>query len=219
MLLPYAIVRADSQLAVDRGACDEPLTRVSASGLAMVVGQQAESRPSPASFMTVVTAVHESTVCLPMRLTEAAFDGDSAVRVLESGAARFHRMLDAFEGADEWSVTVPSSKNVSLSSRRASANGHGGTGLAYLEQRRRELDAAAGVSQEVSILMQTLSRLIAPRSRDTRALSLSGGGRSLAVLVDRSTDAYELLCSAADRAAAPCIVSGPWPPFSFTSMS
>lgn len=217
MLTPYAIVRSCEDPAAFTDAHDAPLVGVHASGLTLLVGEAIDARADAEAFMDAVTDVHESCACVPMRLGEPLENETAGRRLIETGADRFHKLLDQLEGVDEWSIVVQ--PPAVLQQVEAKPLGAGDAGRGYLEQRRRDLDVAGGMRPEVSAVLAELSRSFAPVVRETRTLPGAEGAGSLAMLIDRKSDAIAAFRERTSCVALPCTLTGPWPAFSFVSLS
>jgi hypothetical protein len=223
MLTPYAIVRPDAEPPAITDHAGRSLRAIEASALALLVGEPIDPAADAEGFMETVAAIHDHAPCVPVRLDDPLPDETAGRRLLETGADRFVRLLDRLDGADEWSVLVepppaePASPRVPAAPDADDSTAAGG--LSYLRRRRRDLDTAAGMHPAVSDLIAHLATTLAPAVRDTRTIATRNGAGSLALLVDRDLDIGAHFRAAAADATLPCTLSGPWPPFSFVSLT
>ncbi|MEO0609296.1 MAG: GvpL/GvpF family gas vesicle protein [Planctomycetota bacterium] len=215
-ILPYAIVRDGACAPVDRGALGEAIVHIRSSGLQMIAGSEPEGRPTPDGFLQVVAAVHRETACVPMQLVQAMIDADAAVRLLCAGAARFHGLLDLFDGAEEWSLKVEPLENAALLPEEVSQSDAGESGRDYLLRRRGEVAEAAGFPRQLVPRLHDVCRRLAEHTRRVRLIPGRDACGSIVMLIDRGIDARGLAEPVAADLAAATVLTGPWPPFSFT---
>ncbi len=212
----YAIVRAPAVLqdtAGDRlvGLDGHPLDALEHAGLALLRSVGPAPTTRPVEFMRSVLRIQNAQACVPLRAEESPVDDRAATSLLRSGKDRFEKLLDLFQNAEEWSVSIPAAVSAEHPHEDKA------TGLGYLEKKKRDFALADGIDPGANDRAHELVQGIASNLRTWRVVSSRSGGASLVMLVERGqieqvADALE----AHDDAGA-LTLSGPWPPFSFTN--
>jgi len=225
VITPYAILRATDAPVVSElpGADGDRLRFVPRGDLAVIVGAPLRPDRDAHAFMDALCRIHDRCPCLPLRLDAPLGGADAAVRLLDAGCDRLRRLLDRVEGCDEWSIRVEPLPHSLLERKPPMSEtgpepepGAGGRG--YLEQRRRQMAADAGLAPGVCEVIAGLAQRLARVSRDTRAIPMADGAGSLALLVQRRRPVEDWFRSAAEDCPSPCALTGPWPPFSFVTL-
>lgn len=228
MIHAYCIRRAaePSPAPTLRGVEGAPIRSLSRSGLALWVSDLAALPPTPERLRAhdrVVRAALATATPLPIRYGAGAFRGDAAaLGALEERAADFRESLDRVAGRIEAGLRVewvhpPSSEAGPTAAETAPA---GGSGRAYLEVRRRKLQAAETLRTHAAETLDRVESALALDDVPSRRTLLPAAGvaGTLAHLVQRGAVSQYRERVETARAALPDLVlslSGPWAPYSF----
>jgi hypothetical protein len=217
MLYLYAITEGPE--VPDRPGLRDASLRVIGDGdLFAVVSEHGDSRIEASeddlwAHEDVVEALMDRAAVLPMRFGSSVPDEQAAHALLRERRQEFTDALDRVRDKVELGVRAVAR---SASEPQPATAGTAGPGTSYmlgrLEQERCDADAAARIHEPLTAIARESAR---------RPSSPSGGVLNAAYLVDRNRiDSFqarvEELADEVDEAAVVC--TGPWPPYSFTSM-
>lgn len=222
----YCIVRADSASAAQVTGIAGVTVELAAAGrigcwLSVHGAKPAVSVAAVRDHDTVVrAAMSEAHTPVPLRFGQWFADREAAGAAVAADAARWHSLLDRFEGAAEYGIRVDVEELADTA--RDVRPGPVDTGTAYMAAlARRAADAAERRREGDTVAAWILERL-GPLARESRTEPLNAGGGliNLAVLVawpDASAYHSVVRDARATRADLRFLVSGPWPPYSFVS--
>jgi hypothetical protein len=240
----YAITRNDPAVDVAqlRGVDDEPVRLLADGDLACVVGSVRLEEFGEAALARnledlgwlervarrhdgVVRALAERSAAVPLRLAVICRDDESARERVRAVGAHAGELLDRVEGCAEWGVKLfaPAMDDEQAATPAAS-------GTAYLQRRRQALtereDHAGTARRDAEAVFERLAAraraAVRHRPQDQRLTGVRAPMvLNAAFLVDRSAHAdFHALASelAAQRPPDALVITGPWPPYSFTSL-
>jgi gas vesicle protein GvpL/GvpF len=198
-VLLYGVTDADAPDTEGAGLGDRPLRTVTHDNLCAVVSDldaaPASDEPSLWAYEQVVERLMAGATVLPARFGTTASDDDQITAMLAERQSELTETLARVRDAVEFAVRAPTQ----IDDPPHTDDDPARPGTAYIERllaqdrRFRDLDAVA-------------SWLISAKQRT---------GRGTAYLIDRG-DADEFVAHARDLGLT---VTGPWPPYSFTTPS
>lgn len=174
----------------------------------------------------VVRAVYALGPTLPVRLATVYHDDASTLRHADELRAEAVPALAKIEGREEWGVKVfhvrPAVTTAATERARSGAD--------YMRRRRAELqqdadDAARAAADATSVLDRLAGLSVEIRRHRPQDPRLSGSSHPMllnaACLVDRArVPEFRAVVDelAAERPAGSVVLTGPWPPYSFTGI-
>jgi hypothetical protein len=158
---------------------------------------------------TVVRAVFEHEPVLPLRFGTVLDGIDAAVRLLGARHEEALEWLDRVDGRREWSVRV-------RAAAQPPVDLDGMSGTAYLAQRRQRLTGTDAARRGAQTLHEALTR----RAVETTCRDAAGLLFEAAYLVDTAAehDFRAEVESLTAELGLTAEITGPWPPYSFTSV-
>lgn len=255
-LWAYCVTRADAVIGERPAAVDptragvEPIVR---GGLAVHVGrvglesfgaEPLRENLNDFTWLERVARAHEAVLeaamagatIVPLRLCTIFADEDAARAMLDARGPDLAATLDAVEGREEWSVKVLADPRALLAAAARDRGGEpddadGGSGAAYLLQRRTEREdraaaerIAARLADDVHARLQDWADGAVLNAPQNRELSGHDGDMLLngAYLVERARSAglRALVDELSERhrdLGARLELSGPFPPYNFTT--
>jgi hypothetical protein len=240
----YAVTRNDPSIGVSqlRGVDDEPVRLLGDGRLACVVGSVNLDEFGEAALArnledlgwletvarrhdAVVRALAERSATVPLRLAVICRDDESARERVRAVGARAGELLDRVEGCAEWGVKLFAAAPLDEQAATPAASG-----TAYLQRRRQALserdesvDAARTDAAAVFERLAGRARAaVRHRPQDQRLTGVRAPMvLNAAFLVDRDAQAgFHAVASelAAQRPPDAFVITGPWPPYSFTAL-
>ena len=221
-LLAHAITRRATG-GPEAGIRGLPLEQVAAGELGLWAtvwdGEPTLSRDDAFAHHDLVAVLCDAGACLPVRFGTWLADAEAARRSLEAGQDRYAAAVDRLADRREIAVTL-----LWDDAPRTEGRGHGVTpsGRAYLERQR----AAHAVTDErrriANEFAQRLAADLAVDQADVRHESCPSAEVALTMSLLAGRDAADALKARATTAASAipgvrAVVSGPWPPYSFTA--
>lgn len=174
----------------------------------------------------LVGVLCEGAPCLPVRFGTWLADERAAERSIEAAHERFAAALDRVGDRQEVAVTLlwPDARALEGGSARAGEAGPGRTmtpGTAYLERRRAAHAAADERRHEAEALAERLGSQLAADQADVRHETCPSDEVALSMsLLAQRGEAAALKARAtalvAELTGVRGVVSGPWPPYSFS---
>jgi hypothetical protein len=158
----------------------------------------------------VVRAVFQHEPVLPLRFGTVLDGTDAAVRLLSARHEEALAWLDRVEGRREWGVRV-------RAAQREPVNLDGMSGTNYLMRRRERLTAAEDARRAATAVHEALAR----RAAESTYRDLAGDLLlEAAYLVDTASeeDFHAEVRRLTGESGLPAEITGPWPPYSFTSV-
>ena len=219
MLLLHAIARTETSSAPHTGLRGGALRRIESDGLA-AVATQFEAMPTDLGRRDLLAA-HEIVMqlgdCLPVRFP-SWFEGEPDVRAyVRERASELISELDRLHGLCELAVTVVWTSPVHPQGSTSPAS----TGAQYLLERRRKL-AGSEQRRKRAVDVQAMLERTAPGRWSHRLTPSDSVALSSALLIPR-TSAVEirarLLEGVGIQQDVRILVNGPWPPYTFVSLS
>lgn len=220
-LLAHAITRRSTG-GPSAGLRGQPLEQVLAADLGLWAtqwsGEPILTRDDAFAHHDLVAVLCDAEPCLPIRFGTWLADETAARRTLESGQERFTTALDRLGGRREVAITL-------LWRDAPSPEGRGHavapSGRAFLERRRTVHAVTAERRQAADALASRLRAALTADQADARHESCPSAEVALSMsLLTRSDQAEALKARAAAEVSAidgvRGVVSGPWPPYSFT---
>jgi hypothetical protein len=220
-LLAHAITRRATG-GPEAGLRGQPLEQIAAGEFGLWAtcwdGEPTLSRDDAFAHHDLVAILCDAGPCLPVRFGTWLKDEDTARRSLEAQQDRFAAAVDRLDGRREVAITL-------LWSDAPSPEGRGhavaSSGRAFLErqraahaitdERRRTAEAfAEQLRQELAVDQADVRHESCPSAEVALSMSLLAGRDEADALKARATAAVGAL------AGVRGVVSGPWPPYSFT---
>jgi len=241
-LYAYGIVASDGAAPPPvEGVGPGPLELVTAGPVAAVVGPvdvaqfegpALERNLATAGWLETVVLRHEQVVeslvgpepVLPMRFGSIFSGRDALWAMLEGNGAALTELLQALRGRVELGVTVRG-RPAPPTPQEASGDG-AGTGRDYLRRRQAELSASRRAADNSAALADDIHRALAAAAERAAVLASRRSDPDLvltAAYLVRHESAADFCrnAEAVGAAHAPACaveVTGPWPPYSFTSI-
>jgi hypothetical protein len=221
-LIGHGIVRTPSTVG-GAGLRGEPLIVCSAAGLWLWATDADESwtlgRPDALEHHAIVERICALGPCLPLRFGTLFARREGAEAVLVARANALREALDRVAGKTELALTLVWREAAPV----PAPGGGGGPGRRFLEQRR---DAQVVRDQRRARASELSDRLVAELSLDPALVwheicTSEAVAVSLAVLtpteraLERKADLARVASGFPDVSA---VVSGPWPPYSFSAL-
>ena len=217
MLYLYAITEGP-EAPETPGLRGEPLRAIGDGGLFAIVSEHDDAHIEAGeddlwAHEVVVESLMDGAAVLPMRFGSSVGDEGAARALLRERRQEFRDALDRVRGMVELGVRAVARSAGEPRPVVAAAAGPGTSFmLGRLEQERRSADAAARVHEPLAEIARETAR---------RPGSASGGVLNAAYLVDRDRiesfrTKVEELAQEVEEVAVIC--TGPWPPYSFTTV-
>lgn len=171
----------------------------------------------------LVMRLHEAATIVPVRLGEVMKDEEEVGRFLAARAPYVERLLETFEGCDEWSVRLTAGGKPTDDVPPPPLTGaeEAASGAAYLKRRKQAFDERDGVPPELVTLCRGALQPIVELGRLAR---LEGPRPTMPMpsvhLLIRRDDrlALERAVERVLRGGGPrFVLTGPWPAYSFAT--
>jgi len=232
-LLAHAITRRAAS-GPDSGLRGQPLEQIAGGELALWAtrwdAEASLSRDDAFAHHDLVVVLCDAGACLPIRFGTWLADEAAARRSLEAEQDRFTSAIDRLEDRREVAVTLlwqepetaPSATPVAAGEPAPEPTaGAGGPGRAFLEGRRTTYVGTAERRREAEALANRLAAELATDQGDVRHETCPSSEVALSMsLLARKDEADALKARAMTAVAALSgvrgVVSGPWPPYTFT---
>ena len=228
-LLAHAITRRATG-GPEAGLRGRPLEQIAAGELGLWAtvwdGEPTLSRDDAFAHHDLVAVLCDVGPCLPVRFGTWIDDEHAARRSLEAEQDRFTAAVDRLGDRREIAVTLlwrgtPSVRPVSASPDQAEARPTDGRGRSFLERQRAVHAVTDDRRREAEALAARLRSELAVEQADARHESCPSAevALSLSLLARRGeADALKARAMAAVGSIEGVrgVVSGPWPPYSFT---
>ena len=221
-LLAHAITRRSAG-GPEAGLRGLPLQQITAGELGLWAtrwaGEPTLSRDDAFAHHDLVGVLCDSGPCAPVRFGTWLADDDAARRSLEIDQERFAAALDRLADRREVAVTLLW-KDAPVHEGRGHAVG-AASGRTFLERRRAVHAVTDDRRSDAEAFAARLARELAVEQADARHESCPSAEVALSMsLLARRHDADALkaraTASVAGLAGVRGVVSGPWPPYSFT---
>jgi hypothetical protein len=238
----YALCRPDAPQPAVRGVSGAPVRVVSAGELGALVstvdlaefGEQAlTTNLDDLSWLARVAREHDAvvqacarvTTTAPLRLATICTDDESVRERLRRLSPAAADLLARLDDRQEWGVKLYAAAPVSTSSAPRAAS----SGVAYLRERRDELDRRAAAADAARRQADDVFTHLAGSAADARRhrpqdQQLSGADMPMllnaAFLVEPAQlETFRAAVDEMARALPPnaLVLTGPWPPYSFVS--
>ncbi len=214
-LLLYGIIADD-----DAPLVIEPTMRlIKAAGLAAIVTFcEAEISREPAlvlAFGDQVMRIHQQTTVIPMRYGSVLVDEGEVINHLHEQQARYQTRLAELDNCEEMGIriTLDLTADNDVITKPLHASGHN-----YLLARKRAYAIPEQAEQQTLLINKALAGLY---RQHCAALSVFNGQHTylLSYLVPRTglPEFRERFNALAASITDPGFISGPWPPYNFTS--
>ncbi len=192
-------------------------------GLAAVLSQveEADSLPGLASllaFEQVVEAIHATQAVIPMRYGCLMEGEEAVIRLLENSRQAYDALLDRLDGMTEMGIRVlcpaslPTVPPISLS-----------PGSAYLASLRERYPAGVSLAaQETQLADRIAASLTGCYTEQRSEITQADQGRMLSLYFLTPKGCIEDFRSRVreiDLDGVRLLMSGPWPPYNFVSLS
>lgn len=220
-LLAHAITRRATG-GPEAGLRGLPLTQIAVGEIGLWAtrwaGEPTLSRDDAFAHHDLVAVLCDAWACLPVRFGTWLSDEDSARRSLEADQDRFAAAVDRLGERREVAITL-------LWRDAASAEGRGHaiapSGRAYLERQRAAQAITEERRQTADGLAQRIRTELALDQADVRHESCPSAEVALSMSLLAPRDEADALKARATAAVGGIdgmrgVVSGPWPPYSFT---
>jgi hypothetical protein len=207
-------------------AADAPLATFGAEALRSGLGDVDWVSRAAVAHEAVVESFSGAPAVLPMKLFTIFNNDERAAGHVRADRARIDGLVRRLGGHDEWGVRVTLDR-AAAARRRAEPSRQAPSGLAYLQQKKAQRDAAAELVDRARSTVASLYERFAAKARSARRRPASelpeAGGTLLldaAFLVPRRRAAtFRALVSREARARSAdgyvVTLTGPWPPYSF----
>ncbi|WP_041450812.1 GvpL/GvpF family gas vesicle protein [Hoyosella subflava] len=186
----------------------------------------------------VIAAVTKDVSAVPLRLATVCLDDDRVRAILKERSAEFSKALRLIEGRSEWGLrahlrraddTSGTTAGSTGQAKRSSGTVQRGAGAAYLQRRRTQLtarqEAERAAAEAVNAVHQELCKYaVGARRQPPPSQQLTGTAEPVLLngtyLVDQARTGDFLAAVEEMQATSPAlrlVLTGPWPPYSFTA--
>lgn len=205
-LLLYGIISESASLTLE-----PDFLMIKAAGLAAIVKPcEMEISREPATVLTYgekIMQIHQQTTLIPIRYGSQLGDETQVITHLQAQQKHYHNRLEALHDCEEMGIRLL------LGTVDGNSSDSAKSGYAYLLARKRAYAVPELAEQQRDFLNKGLAGLYRQHCAE---LGFFNGQRSylLSYLVSRSNLAA--FCDLADALKEHGLISGPWPPYSFT---
>lgn len=229
------------------GVAGEPLRTVTDSGLAAVVGtvdlgeygeEALQRKLEDLDWLTdtarrhdaVVSAICAGGATIPLRLATVYFDDDRVRTMLREQTASFTTVLDRIADRAEWGVRVYSDPRAFTEPTRSADESGRPSGTEYLMRRRARAaarqDAEARAAEHADRVYAELAKIAVAGTRQPPSPPALSPDREWEILNatylidDRRTREFAAAVDAINARVddVEIVLTGPWPPYSFTAV-
>lgn len=235
-LYAYAVIEAGRDVGGDVGVVDVgPLRAVVREvDVADYEGDRLEQHLQDPSWLESAVRDHEHVVeqllgdgpVVPMQFGSIFSESSGLESMLSTNASQLEALLERVRGREEWGLKVR--VDVAAAARDLVTSPAPTGGRAYLERRREEQQAGERVAEHAASVAEDVHRALRELADDAATLAVRatpGPGTVVlngAYLVpERSRDAFFARADELERELGSAFrldLSGPWPPYSFTSV-